>query len=85
LVWHIYPQHDNAHHAKLEAFLDWLQAPASLRHMHRRWNGMGSESDAWPGWDEVTRWQACVQVARQRLLEQPDLVSQLLGFIQEKR
>ncbi|MDR0261221.1 MAG: elongation factor P maturation arginine rhamnosyltransferase EarP, partial [Comamonas sp.] len=31
MVWHIYPQQDNAHHAKLNAFLDWLQAPASLR------------------------------------------------------
>ena len=30
-IWHIYPQDDNAHHAKLEAFLDWMQAPESLR------------------------------------------------------
>ncbi len=29
LVWHIYPQDDDAHHAKLHAFLDSLQAPAS--------------------------------------------------------
>jgi uncharacterized repeat protein (TIGR03837 family) len=28
LVWQIYPQHDNAHHDKLMAFLDWLKAPA---------------------------------------------------------
>jgi hypothetical protein len=34
LVWHIYPQHDDAHHAKLQAFLDWLQGPASLRQFH---------------------------------------------------
>lgn len=27
LIWHIYPQDDDAHHAKLQAFLDWLQAP----------------------------------------------------------
>ena len=39
-IWHIYPQDDNAHHAKLEAFLDWLQAPESLRKAHRVWNGM---------------------------------------------
>jgi uncharacterized repeat protein (TIGR03837 family) len=84
-VWHIYPQHDGAHRAKLEAFLDWLQAPDALREMHRRWNGMVGGGDAWPGWDEVDRWRPCVLAARQRLLKQPDLVSQLLGFIQEKR
>ena len=30
LVWQIYPQDDEAHHAKLAAFLDWLGAPAGL-------------------------------------------------------
>ncbi len=34
LVWQIYLQHDDAHHAKLAAFLDWLQAPASPRRWH---------------------------------------------------
>jgi len=34
LVWQIYPQHDDAHHGKLHAFLDWLQAPATLRRFH---------------------------------------------------
>ena len=34
-IWHIYPQDDGAHAAKLEAFLDWLQAPDSLRQFHR--------------------------------------------------
>ena len=29
-VWQIYPQDDDAHHAKLAAFLDWLEAPAGL-------------------------------------------------------
>jgi uncharacterized repeat protein (TIGR03837 family) len=86
LVWHIYPQHDNAHHAKLHAFLDWLQAPPSLRAFHLAWNGMGVRSDAvWPGWAVVDGWRDCVQAARERLLAQPDLVSQLLDFIAEKR
>ena len=40
LVWNIYPQDDNAHHAKLESFLDWLEAPDSLRDFHRIWNGL---------------------------------------------
>ena len=30
-VWHVYPQHDEAHRAKLAAFLDWMEAPPSLQ------------------------------------------------------
>ncbi len=85
-VWHIYPQHDNAHHAKLDAFLDWLQAPPSLRTFHRLWNGMEtSVGPVWPGWAVVGSWKDCVRAARQRLLAQPDLATQLLEFIAEKR
>jgi uncharacterized repeat protein (TIGR03837 family) len=84
-VWHIYPQHDNAHHAKLEAFLDWLEAPASLRDFHRAWNGITSPAGVWPGWDVVRDWGPCVRAACKRLLAQPDLVTQLLGFVAEKR
>ncbi len=85
LVWHIYPQDDNAHHAKLEAFLDWLQAPESLRRFHRTWNGLDARNEPWPGWDEVRSWGGCVQAARQRLLDLDDLSSQLLGFVAKKR
>ena len=84
-VWHIYPQHDDAHHAKLEAFLDWLQAPDSLRALHRIWNGMAPAHSVWPGWDVVDSWRPCVVAARARLLAQPDLTSQLLEFVAEKR
>lgn len=42
LVWHIYPQDDDAHHAKLAAWLDWMQAPPSLRALHLAWNGAGA-------------------------------------------
>ncbi len=83
-VWHIYPQQDNAHHAKLEAFLDWLRAPDSLRQFHRIWNGLhGGEllivDDATLG-----QWAACVRVARQALLAQDDLLSQLCRLASEK-
>lgn len=84
-VWHIYPQHDNAHHAKLEAFLDWLEAPPSLRDFHRAWNGLTAPATVWPGWDVVGTWQPCALAARQRLLAQPDLIGQLIGFVAEKR
>jgi uncharacterized repeat protein (TIGR03837 family) len=81
LVWHIYPQDDQAHHAKLQAFLDWLQAPESLRCFHAIWNGI--EPGRLPELTSSTlaSWQACVQHARSRLCSQPDLVSQLLAFV----
>ena len=85
LVWQIYPQEDNAHHAKLEAFLDWLQAPPSMRQFHYAWNGMAAPTTL-PTINPqlVQQWQQCVQAARQRLLSQPDLLAQLQGFVQEK-
>jgi uncharacterized repeat protein (TIGR03837 family) len=76
-IWHIYPQDDNAHHAKLEAFLDWMQAPESLRRVHRVWNGV--ESGELPALcsSVLADWMACTQAVRQKLIEQVDLVSQL--------
>jgi uncharacterized repeat protein (TIGR03837 family) len=82
LVWQIYPQADGAHAAKLEAFLEWLQAPPDLREFHRVWNGLSQA--ALPDLDLPT-WSACVKAAQMRLLAQPELVSQLLDFAQEKR
>ena len=84
-VWQIYPQHDNAHHAKLDAFLAWLQAPPALRALHHAWNGIGSAAPVWPDKTALHEWRDCVQAARQRLLAQPDLASQLSSFAQEKR
>ena len=81
LVWHIYPQDDGAHAAKLNAFLDWLKAPESLRQFHMTWNGLSHL--ALPEID-LLAWQQCVQDARQRLMKQTDLVSQLLQFVAEK-
>ncbi len=77
-VWHIYPQDDNAHHAKLKAFLDWLQAPQSLRQFHRVWNGMAD--GALPTLDTatLTQWAACSVAARHRLLAQDDLLRPLM-------
>ena len=76
-AWQIYPQHDAAHHGKLMAFLDWLQAPPSLRDFHAGWNGISTRL---PPLD-LPAWQPCVEAGRQRLLPQDDLVTQLLGFV----
>lgn len=85
LVWHIYPQHDNAHHDKLHAFLDWLQAPQSLRQFHAVWNGIESAPLALLDDATLHEWRDCVRSARARLWAQKDLLSQLLGFCLEKR
>ena len=78
--------HDDAHHAKLNAFLDWLDAPASLRRFHHAWNGLTApETALWPDDSTLADWAACAATARQRLLAQSDLATQLIGFVTEKR
>ena len=80
-VWHIYPQHDNAHHAKLEAFLDWLDAPDSMRLFYRAWNGMVTAAPLWPRWEAIEQWGECVRSARSNLLTHQSLGSQLHSFV----
>jgi uncharacterized repeat protein (TIGR03837 family) len=84
-VWQIYPQDDGAHHEKLEAFLDWLQAPPSLRAFHAAWNGLASPDLPSLSAALLAEWRACVQSARKSLLAQTDLVGQLRHFIAERR
>lgn len=83
-VWQIYPQDDDAHHTKLGAFLDWLEAPPSLRQFHRIWNGF--DGGALPALDAVTltEWRLTAQAARQRLLAQDDLATQLRRFVAQQ-
>jgi uncharacterized repeat protein (TIGR03837 family) len=78
LIWHIYPQDDGAHHAKLRAFLDWLGAPADMRAQHTFWN---ADAPAPVPAQAPDTWAAAVAAARQRLLAQNDLLSQLQGFV----
>ncbi|MEP6965938.1 MAG: elongation factor P maturation arginine rhamnosyltransferase EarP [Polaromonas sp.] len=85
-VWQIYPQHDDAHLHKLKAFLDWLQAPPTLRAFHAAWNRPACEQDAAGNvLIELRGWQSCAIAARARLLAQPDLSSRLLEFVAKKR
>jgi uncharacterized repeat protein (TIGR03837 family) len=80
-IWHIYPQDDNAHHDKLDAFLEWMQAPESLRRADLVWNGM--EAGEWPALDAETLriWSQNIQIKRHQLFGQPDLVTQLIKFM----
>jgi uncharacterized repeat protein (TIGR03837 family) len=84
-VWQLYPQHDGAHFHKLEAMLQWLRVDDTVAMLWRRWNGAPGSAPLTfpPGQGQAF----CQQVrgARQRLLEQTDLVSRLRAFVQEKR
>lgn len=79
-IWHIYPQDDNAHHGKLEAFLEWMQAPESLRKAHRVWNGLGGDELPIPNAARLAEWTACLQAARHQLSSQNDLMRQLITY-----
>lgn len=81
-VWHIYPQDDAAHHAKLEAFLDMAQAPDSLRQFHLVWNGLQAGQLPTP---ELPDWHRWAYALRGRLLLQADLAMQLLSFQPKNR
>ena len=82
LVWQLYPQHDNAHHAKLEAFLEETNAPPSLRRFHHIWNSL--EEAALPAL-EIPNWTESATLTKTRLLAQHSLSSQLIRFATKKR
>ncbi|CAN5583683.1 elongation factor P maturation arginine rhamnosyltransferase EarP [soil metagenome] len=82
LVWQAYPQDDGAHHAKLEAFLDVIAAPASLRQMHCSWNSAAQMS--LPPLD-LASWGATVRQARDALWLQDDLTTQLVRHAMKRR
>lgn len=92
-VWQIYPQHDDAHQAKLQAFLDMLQAPPSLRGFHVAWNRSTTSQTAAAGPPrlpadlpaDLPAWQAAALAARARLMAQDELATRLLGFVAKKR
>ncbi|PUE10653.1 elongation factor P maturation arginine rhamnosyltransferase EarP [Limnohabitans sp. T6-20] len=79
-IWHIYPQDDNAHHDKLEAFLDWMEAPEILRKVHRVWNGV--EEGRLPSLtgNSHINWMQSGQAAKAQLLRHKTLVQQLLEY-----
>jgi uncharacterized repeat protein (TIGR03837 family) len=87
-VWHIYPQHDGAHEAKLNAFTDRFLSGADatlasdVRNLWRNWNGL---SDQPIGTIELEPWRRHCLAWRAGLLTQPDLARQLLSFVAERR
>jgi uncharacterized repeat protein (TIGR03837 family) len=85
-VWQIYPQDDNAHRDKLEAFLEMMAAPPSWRDFHRAWNSSAPPAPGSPDLGPaLPEWQKTALAANQRLTALPDLSSSLLGFVQKNR
>jgi uncharacterized repeat protein (TIGR03837 family) len=77
-VWQIYPQDDHAHHAKLLAFLDWLQPPTDLRAFFLGWNGLAP--GPLPPLDPQA-WRETASRAFDRAQALPELVTGLLRFV----
>ncbi len=82
LLWHIYPQHDGAHHAKLNAWLDAMLAPTQTRQAHAAWN---ADSPAPMPRIDLTEWQTWSAQASAAIWAQTSLVDRLLAFVAERR
>lgn len=91
-VWQIYPQHDDAHHHKLNAFLEMMEAPESLKMAHKAWNADKSESenapetdDEAPSWPELDLplWAQSAQNLSNKLRQQDDLATNLIAFVEK--
>jgi uncharacterized repeat protein (TIGR03837 family) len=87
-IWHIYPQLDGVHRAKLEAFLDRFVGPADprladrVRSVARAWSDGAAPPEAWPA---PAGWQRRCRDWRDALGAQDDLATQLLRFVAERR
>jgi uncharacterized repeat protein (TIGR03837 family) len=86
-VWHIYPQTENAHRIKLDAFLDLFCAdmPAAVsiqvRSFWHAWNGAGLAPTAWEKWLEIRSnigFQASAWA--EKMAQQSDLATALVRF-----
>lgn len=92
-VWHIYPQAEEAHRIKLEAFLDVLAphfsaaAAQAIRDFWHAWNsvpGAPPLSDAWTAFCRETLSQSQGRRSWEaRLLRAGDLAAQLVRFCQK--
>ncbi|NRF69971.1 elongation factor P maturation arginine rhamnosyltransferase EarP [Aquincola sp. S2] len=87
-LWQLYPQHDGAHAAKLDAWIDRFIAASgfadgdALRALTRAWNGLGPWPERWP---EPAGWSGACTAWRDGLLAQQDLLTQLSSFAASRR
>jgi uncharacterized repeat protein (TIGR03837 family) len=89
-VWHIYPQDENLHHTKLNAFLQaYAPATPALRALSHAWNGVTVDDLDWPAtWQEFLSSMPKIAAAsrewERQMLEHGDLTSNLLEFAKAK-
>lgn len=90
-VWRIYPQEDEAHWVKLQAFLKRYGAgleadqAAALRALWEGWNRAAGAGDAWAGfWRHRAAIQAHASVWAEHLRSQGDLAAKLVNFLKNK-
>lgn len=89
MIWHIYPQQNNAHQPKLEAFLDRYcqeltkEAAIALRAFHQCWN-----SSRCPDWNDFWKHRAVLQqhalAWAGQLAQTADLASNLVHFCKKQ-
>jgi uncharacterized repeat protein (TIGR03837 family) len=93
-VWQAYRQDDDAHRAKLHAFLDRMldgappEGAAALRRWHLAWNGLDdADAPPPPAWtpERLADAGLAVRAWRDRLRAGPELAAQLLAFAADKR
>ena len=87
-IWQIYPQHDGAHHAKLNAFLQMMDAPASLKMAHIAWNASAAELKADPLLPrfpplDLPIWAKSAENFSTKLRLQADLAFSLIAFAEK--
>jgi uncharacterized repeat protein (TIGR03837 family) len=88
-IWQIYPQHDGVHLAKLAAFLEMMDAPASLKAAHAAWNAAtnaATDDSTFPEFELTTClpvWLEGAQNLSNRLRLQVDLASNLIAFAEK--
>jgi uncharacterized repeat protein (TIGR03837 family) len=87
-VWHIYPQDEQAHMVKLNAFLKLFLTDKShdfasnLRASWQNWNEFGDMRHCWEGLiRQLPEWQAATCEWSQGLADQTDLASQLMNLV----
>lgn len=83
-VWHIYPQEEDAHLVKLDAFLEHFCQPlddhlaSHLRLLWQAWNCEGDISHHWEVLiEQLPKWQHLSRNWSLKLAQTPDLTSQL--------
>ncbi|MBC3831282.1 elongation factor P maturation arginine rhamnosyltransferase EarP [Undibacterium amnicola] len=88
-IWHIYPQDENLHHKKLQAFLNAHTAEStSSRRFALAWNAALTESDWSDLWltyrKDLTEIQSLSLMWQQKIQSIGDMTSNLLSFINSK-